>query len=956
MNKQSHPAIHARTLGKAISLGLLGLCSALPIGVSTAMAQDASSALLQQQHTFDVPAQPLADALIAFAQQSGLQVSADQQLVGHLRSKAIKGQMSSEQALSRLLEGSDIGWDYQQELLTFFQVASQQDVMELGNTVVLGQADSPFQGSEVIDRRAIENFAGANGDMTSLLKMHPSVRFDTTQQSSRTPGELNPADISINGAKYYQNNFMVDGISVNNDLDPGSSNATRGNVEGIYNLPSNSFGIAIDADLLEEVRVFDSNVSARYGGFNGGVIDAITRRPTEEFHGKVSLGMSKSDWTSYHINGDEEAFQYSSTYLNQPEFKKLTKRLVLEGHVTENFGLIGNFVEKTSDIPLYAYSDGFTSQGDRQKKTQTREIDNYMLKGFWTPNERLDVKFTLLDAPQAGTYFRSNTKNSEFTIKQGGHMAALEAVWQGDLATYTHKLSYNYSQTSRDAESQILKQWRWSDQKNWGPAVTSTEGSIGDLQQEQTGARYSFMAELLPIMFFNTEHKLVAGLELDYQKARYENPSDSWTATTPRLLTENGTTSAANATCQTTSGRLDSEYCSIGYNRNNQLERQYFGSLNYYRAGEIELAETALALFIEDEIRINRLSLRPGLRFDADDYMDKKTLAPRFALAYDLFGDQSTVFHGGLNRYYGRNLFKYRLADGRESLRANQTRRRVDTNAIPEFGPLNNYGVDENSFRQIDMPYDDEWMVGLSQLIGNVKFDLKYVNREGKNQVVRSRSDLLGLNNGNGVDEIVRYYTYTNAGKSRSKTVTLTITPEDKINIAGTFTQMQAAFDWNQSYSSYPDYDSLFNQDRLNDEDVYFDGKLVPYSELPADNFNRPWTARLNTITAIPALNLTVSNLFRYRGPYEQRYSGSPSTVIINGSSYQNYQVKRVAGAPTWDMKVTWTLPTFKDQSMYVSADITNVLDKVNSIVNEDGGAVSYEVGRQYWLEVGYQF
>ena len=105
MNKQSHPAIHARTLGRAISLGLLGLYSALPIGVGTAMAQDASSALLQQQHAFDLPAQPLADALIAFAQQSGLQVSADQQLVGHLRSKAVKGQMSSEQALSRLLEG-----------------------------------------------------------------------------------------------------------------------------------------------------------------------------------------------------------------------------------------------------------------------------------------------------------------------------------------------------------------------------------------------------------------------------------------------------------------------------------------------------------------------------------------------------------------------------------------------------------------------------------------------------------------------------------------------------------------------------------------------------------------------------------------------------------------------------------------------------------------------------------
>ncbi|MCW2294695.1 outer membrane receptor for ferrienterochelin and colicin [Pseudomonas sp. BIGb0408] len=954
VHRLKHPSTGARKLGASISLGLLSLCATLPMHNAHAQENtEPASALLQRQHSFAIDAQPLADALIAFAQQSGLQVSVDPSLVGHLRGNAVRGQMSSELALSRLLDGSNVGWEYGQQVVTFHQLASQNRAFELANTVVLATPENAFQGETVIDRRAIENFAGANGDLTTLLKMHPSVRFDTTQQSSNTPGELNPADISINGAKFYQNNFMIDGVSINNDLDPGASSGSRRDINGLYNLPSNSFGIALDADLLEEVKVYDSNVSAEFGGFNGGVVDAITRRPTEDFHGKVSVGMSRSEWTNYHISGDEEAFKYSSNYANQPEFKKITKRVVLEGHVTENFGLIGNFVQKTSEIPLYAYSDGFTSEGDRRKKTQHREIDNYMLKGFWTPNERLDLTFTLVDAPQTGEYFKENQKNSNFTIEQGGYIGALQGIWKGDNATYTHKLSYNFSQTSRNSDSNVNKLWRWSDQKNWGASTTSVEGGMGNLEQQQTGAKYALKAELLPTMLFNTEHKLITGLELNYQKASYEQMQDAWTATTPRRVTLSPNNTS---TCQTVSGSLDSEYCSIGTARDGTLERQYFGFLNYYRAGKIELEQTSLGLFLEDEIRIDRLTLRPGLRFDADDYMDKKTLAPRFAASYDLFGDQSTVFSAGLNRYYGRNLFKYRLADGRESLRARQTRARVTNDVIPDFDPLVSYGVDESSFRQIDIPYDDEWMVGLSQVFKDVLFELKYVNREGKNQVVRSRANYLGLEAGDNVGEISNYYVYTNAGESRSKTVTLAITPLQELTLAGTSTRMQAAFDWNQTYTSYPDYETVFSEDRLNDVDVYFDGKLIPYSDLPSGNFNRPWTARLNTITAIPALNLTVSNFFRYRGPYEQIFSGSPSNILVDGSSYANYAVGKVGGAPTWDMRVKWQTPTFKDQSLYVAADITNVTDKVNKIVSETGGSISYEVGRQYWLEVGYQF
>ena len=959
LQRQGTPAIHRQKLVRAISLGILVQCGALPMATSHALASDSVSVQLQQEHTFDISAQPLGDALIAFAQQSGIQISADPYLLARRHGNQVKGQMSAEQALQRMLSGSNIGWSFEQGLLTFHQLDRQSDVLELSNSVVMGRSDSAYQGEAIIDRRAIENFAGANGDMTTMLKMHPSVRFDTTQQSSNTPGEISPADISINGAKFYQNNFMVDGVSVNNDLDPGASSGSRNDINNTYGLPSNAFGIALDADLLEEVRVYDSNVSAKYGRFNGGVIDAITRRPTHDFHGKISAQMTKSDWTEYHINHDEmseEEFAKSSTYSNQPEFRKLTTRVLLEGHVTDNFGLLGSFVRKNSEIPLYTYDGGFESTGDQVKKDQKRNIDNKMIKAFWTPHDRLDMTLTLVDAPAENTFFKNNQKNSGFRIDQGGQTAALKTVWTGDTFTYTHQLAYKMVQSSRDTDSNVHKPWRWSQDKNWGNPVrgagsTSVEGGMGDLEQRQTGFEYNLDIVANPFNFAAATHTLGFGLEVRRQKASYEVMEDAFGASVLRR-----TTATAGTSCVTVSGRLDTEYCSVSVDATGKPERQYFGLLNNVRAGKVEAEQIDYALYLQDDIQIGNLKLRPGVRFDADNYMDKKTVAPRFAASYDFFGDERSVLTVGANRYYGRNLFKYRLADGRESLRWRATRPNSNTDTIRDFGPWTNFGVDESSFRKIDIPYDDEWMIGFAQQALGMQFELKYVHRDGKDQVVRSRASYLGLEAGDGTDSIANYYTYTNAGKSRNETVTLTVSPLDTLQFAGTTTSFMLGMDWSRTESAQSNYENLLNEDRLNDEDVYFDGSLIPYSELPASNFNRPWTVRLNTVTSIPTLNLTWTNFLRYRGPYDQIFQGNPSTITIDGGTYENYEVRKVPAAPTWDTRIKWTLPLGGTQSTYVAVDITNVTDKVNTIASDITGTISYETGRQYWLEVGYQF
>lgn len=926
---------------RAASTGLLGACCAFGT-LQPAVAQSATTAtyVLAQEHDFTIAPQNLATALIAFGQAGGVQISVDPQLVSGLNSAGVNGHLTAEAALSQLLRGTGIGWNYLQGTVELYRLPTEASAGEpvlLHNTIVLGYTEeNTYQGATVIDQKAIQAFPGANGDITTLLKMHPSVQFSSTQQSSNTPGEIDPADISINGAKFYQNNFMIDGISINNDLDPGAHG--YGETRQFDAAPSRSHGIALDADLLQEVKVYDSNVPAEYGGFNGGVVDAITRRPSQDLHGKLSYSMSRSAWTRYHISDDDkESFDNSSSEQYEPEFEKTTVRGMLEGHITENFGGIVSFSQKRSTIPLNTYDGGYNSPNGDNRQDQTRQLDNYMVKTYWNVNDRLTLDGSFINAPQENSYFRSNARDSEFTNINGGWQGSLKAAWEGDNARWTHTLAVTDLNSSRDAESNDLVSWYYSSVKNWGNPDNTTArsiiGSFGSLEQTQKGVTYDLKADWQAFEFAGTSHSLVSGVELTYTRATWERPTTATSATMSRR--DNGTCANADPLCS--EGRLL-----------NGSTRQWASTRYEYGAGKLDMVENKYAFYLQDSIQIGNLGLRPGLRFEGDDYMDQQTLAPRFAGDYDFFGDRSSVLVFGANRYYGRNLFKYRLADGRQGFNTQYLR-------TSQTGAWSATQVENlNKLTSLNVPYDDELTVGFDQRWLNTDFRLKYVHREGKDKIVKASSRVLGLDAAEGYDSI--YYTYTNEGSSESDNITLSVTPLQELQWLGTRTSVQLALDWSKSKDAYGTYESGISADEFADNDVIYKGSRVAFSELPAKDFNRPWTARVTAITEIPQWNLTVSNFLRYRGGYNQLID-TGETVTIGNEDLNVYDSAKVKAAPTWDMRVNWDIPTGKDQALFIAVDVTNVTDQVNEIVSSSSSAsTNYEIGRQYWLEVGYRF
>jgi iron complex outermembrane receptor protein len=91
----------------------------LAIGAPTAIAQtgggDGQSPLEAQAGrttTFDIPAQPLSQALMGFGRQSGMQIAVDSEAVAGKTSAPVTGSMTADQALRRLLSGSGLTYQF----------------------------------------------------------------------------------------------------------------------------------------------------------------------------------------------------------------------------------------------------------------------------------------------------------------------------------------------------------------------------------------------------------------------------------------------------------------------------------------------------------------------------------------------------------------------------------------------------------------------------------------------------------------------------------------------------------------------------------------------------------------------------------------------------------------------------------------------------------------------------
>lgn len=122
---------------------------------------------------------------------------------------------------------------------------------------------------------------------TDLLAIQPAVIPITSMQSNSIvmagvtgaidpSGELNPGNLSINGAQESANGFLVNGSDVQEHMNGGTS-------------------IIPNLDSIAEFRVLTSNFDAQYGNYNGGIVNVITKSGTDRFHGDAFEFLRNTD-------------------------------------------------------------------------------------------------------------------------------------------------------------------------------------------------------------------------------------------------------------------------------------------------------------------------------------------------------------------------------------------------------------------------------------------------------------------------------------------------------------------------------------------------------------------------------------------------------------------------------------------------------------------------------------
>jgi outer membrane receptor protein involved in Fe transport len=146
-------------------------------------------------------------------------------------------------------------------------VESGAPTVELTTSSISGVVDSTTVRELPLNGRDWTQLATLQPGVTSVATLQPPL--GTSAGNSRANRGFG-TQLTISGARPEQNNYRVDGISVNDYLN---------------NSPGDVLGAATGVDAIQEFSVVTSNYSAEYGRTSGGVVNAITRSGTNQFHG-----------------------------------------------------------------------------------------------------------------------------------------------------------------------------------------------------------------------------------------------------------------------------------------------------------------------------------------------------------------------------------------------------------------------------------------------------------------------------------------------------------------------------------------------------------------------------------------------------------------------------------------------------------------------------------------------
>lgn len=785
-------------------------------------------------------------------------------------------------------------------------------------------------GTTTLNPEAVQDRAPGSGDVNSILRILPTVQFSNSAGRA-TRGDLQdlrPETISISGGSINENLFIVDGVGVNSSMYDSDSNP--GDFTGAGVAAASAQTHWVDSSLVGDLTVRDSNVSARYSGFTGGVVEVTTRAPSHTFGFQSHYGFTNTSMAEYRISELTRNALGAAAIPNKPEYDKERFGFSVDLPVNERLRLLAGYNQTNVTVTNFPGAN-YLVYGDYGLRSRS---ENYLLKAEYDLANTVTLTGQVTWAPYESQAKQTNTAYDNLITSNGGGLTTRIGL-DGERGEARWSLNFTYADTDNDRDAP----WGTYNISTSAPGMAGcsastscTIGAAGDFIQEQQVATLKGEWEQ-PLGFGN----LSAGFEVSHLEAHRERPQD--------LISHLVSNISPNTVCVTG----ESLACRNGsYALTQQLR---------YGAFDANANIDTYGLWAEYQFDMAGFDVRAGLRYDHESFLDNHNIAPRLSVSRDLPWAGINVT-GGLNRYYGRTFTGFALREGagvtRTFTRAVSvvgTERRWSDNWV-----LTNH-TDSTRYSGVglDTPYADEASLAFTGPVGWLggQYRIKGIARESRDQIARSArfSEIYDRETGTTATRTVYYA--TNDGERSYRGLSLEYTrpigEDHTITLGTNFSHTDGT-----NVSAFDMSDDVELSGRM----VYYKGQVVDLVQALSDNqledyaspfiLNADWSARWLDGRVRTNVNA------RYRDGF-QRVGDTGVNMTISGVSYDVYD--KIDVSESVDVNLSLQAEIARGSWGAVSLDV-RVNNLFNSVLDYDYVSTSepYELGRNAWVGLKYRY
>lgn len=316
----------------------MALSASLLSGITVPV--QAQTAATKAVVSYDVPAGPLLDALNHYAQQAGIAIAIDADKVQGKSSAGVKGSYDIDEGFRVLLRGSGLDMRKTDAGYVLVTPAADQhsDATALPVVSVKAAADNVLHLSDRVASGAL----GTRSQLDTPFSMAVVKADDLAERQVSKIGDVFALDASVTdnsgGYSSWASYVTVRGLALD------WQNAYR-----IDGKPFLSYAITLPYEHFDAIELLKGASGYMYGfGAPGGVINYVTKRPTETPLRSVDVGFKSNNIWSEHVDlggrfGNDNMFGYrvNATHeqgktFNDGQIRRDSVSLALDARLTRD--------------------------------------------------------------------------------------------------------------------------------------------------------------------------------------------------------------------------------------------------------------------------------------------------------------------------------------------------------------------------------------------------------------------------------------------------------------------------------------------------------------------------------------------------------------------------------------------------------------------------------------------